>query len=142
MDGTTMPNRPPRKKPGSGQVQRGIKRAFLTQPRHAFTTRELLAWTHPRAVRETLAVRRNRCRAIRRAADQVAIRVGRRWPDLAAEIRVIGSKSGSKPDDIAMISTPKNGDDMAHKIPHCIEWITSIHTLHPGDILATGTNHR
>ena len=35
-----------------------------------------------------------------------------------------------------------NTDDMAHKIPHCIEWITSIHTLHPGDILATGTNHR
>src|SRR5262249_44496476 len=26
--------------------------------------------------------------------------------------------------------------------PRCIEWITSIHTLHPGDILATGTNHR
>jgi fumarylacetoacetase-like protein len=35
-----------------------------------------------------------------------------------------------------------NTDDMAHKIPRCIEWITSIHTLHPGDILATGTNHR
>src|SRR5262245_49411579 len=27
-----------------------------------------------------------------------------------------------------------NTDDMAHKIPRCIEWITSIHTLHPGDI--------
>ena len=24
----------------------------------------------------------------------------------------------------------------------CIEWITSIHDLEPGDILATGTNHR
>ena len=35
-----------------------------------------------------------------------------------------------------------NTDDMAHKIPRCIEWITSIHTLQPGDILATGTNHR
>jgi hypothetical protein len=35
-----------------------------------------------------------------------------------------------------------NTDDMAHKIPHCIEWVTSIHTLQPGDILATGTNHR
>ena len=35
-----------------------------------------------------------------------------------------------------------NTDDMAHKIPRRIEWITSIHTLHPGDILATGTNHR
>jgi len=35
-----------------------------------------------------------------------------------------------------------NTDDMAHKIPRCIEWLTSVHTLDPGDILATGTNHR
>ncbi|MBM3643443.1 MAG: fumarylacetoacetate hydrolase family protein [Alphaproteobacteria bacterium] len=35
-----------------------------------------------------------------------------------------------------------NTDDMAHKIPHCIEWASSIHTLEPGDLLATGTNHR
>jgi 2-keto-4-pentenoate hydratase/2-oxohepta-3-ene-1,7-dioic acid hydratase in catechol pathway len=35
-----------------------------------------------------------------------------------------------------------NTDDMAHKIPRCIEWVTAIHTLEPGDILATGTNHR
>ena len=35
-----------------------------------------------------------------------------------------------------------NTDDMGHKIPRCIEWVTSIHTLEPGDILATGTNHR
>jgi 2-keto-4-pentenoate hydratase/2-oxohepta-3-ene-1,7-dioic acid hydratase in catechol pathway len=35
-----------------------------------------------------------------------------------------------------------NTDDMAHKIPRCIEWASSIHTLYPGDILATGTNHR
>ena len=35
-----------------------------------------------------------------------------------------------------------NTDDMAHKIPRCIEWVTSIHALEPGDILATGTNHR
>jgi 2-keto-4-pentenoate hydratase/2-oxohepta-3-ene-1,7-dioic acid hydratase in catechol pathway len=35
-----------------------------------------------------------------------------------------------------------NTDDMAHNIARCIEWITSIHTLEPGDILATGTNHR
>src|SRR5215472_6534132 len=32
--------------------------------------------------------------------------------------------------------------DMAHKIARCIEWVTSIHALEPGDILATGTNHR
>ncbi len=35
-----------------------------------------------------------------------------------------------------------NTDDMAHKIPRCIEWVSSIHTLEPGDIIATGTNHR
>jgi hypothetical protein len=31
---------------------------------------------------------------------------------------------------------------MAHKIPRCIEWVSSIHSLEPGDVLATGTNHR
>jgi 2-keto-4-pentenoate hydratase/2-oxohepta-3-ene-1,7-dioic acid hydratase in catechol pathway len=35
-----------------------------------------------------------------------------------------------------------NTSDMAHKIPRCIEWVTSIHTLEPGDVLASGTNHR
>jgi 2-keto-4-pentenoate hydratase/2-oxohepta-3-ene-1,7-dioic acid hydratase in catechol pathway len=32
--------------------------------------------------------------------------------------------------------------DMAHKIPRCIEWVSSIHPLEPGDVLACGTNHR
>src|SRR4051812_32451741 len=35
-----------------------------------------------------------------------------------------------------------NTDDMANKIPRCIEFVSSIHTLEPGDVLATGTNHR
>ena len=35
-----------------------------------------------------------------------------------------------------------SSSDMAHKIPRCIEWVSAIHTLEPGDILATGTNHR
>ena len=35
-----------------------------------------------------------------------------------------------------------NTDDMAHKIGKCIAWLSSIHTLLPGDIVATGTNHR
>jgi 2-keto-4-pentenoate hydratase/2-oxohepta-3-ene-1,7-dioic acid hydratase in catechol pathway len=35
-----------------------------------------------------------------------------------------------------------NTDDMAHKIAKCISWVSSIHTLEPGDVLATGTNHR
>jgi 2-keto-4-pentenoate hydratase/2-oxohepta-3-ene-1,7-dioic acid hydratase in catechol pathway len=35
-----------------------------------------------------------------------------------------------------------NTDDMAHDIARCIEWVSSVHALEPGDILATGTNHR
>ena len=35
-----------------------------------------------------------------------------------------------------------NTDDMGHKIVKCIAWLSAIHTLHPGDIVATGTNHR
>ena len=34
-----------------------------------------------------------------------------------------------------------NTDDMAHKIPRVIEWVTSVHSLGPGDVVATGTNH-
>jgi 2-keto-4-pentenoate hydratase/2-oxohepta-3-ene-1,7-dioic acid hydratase in catechol pathway len=32
--------------------------------------------------------------------------------------------------------------DMAHPIARSIEFLSSIHTLEPGDIVATGTNHR
>jgi len=35
-----------------------------------------------------------------------------------------------------------NTSDMAHKMPRCIEWISSIHKLEPGDVVALGTNHR
>jgi 2-keto-4-pentenoate hydratase/2-oxohepta-3-ene-1,7-dioic acid hydratase in catechol pathway len=35
-----------------------------------------------------------------------------------------------------------NTSDMAHKIPRCIEFVSSIHALEPGDIIALGTNHR
>ena len=35
-----------------------------------------------------------------------------------------------------------NTSDMAHKIPRIIEWVTSTHDLEPGDVVATGTNHR
>ena len=34
-----------------------------------------------------------------------------------------------------------NTKDMANKIPRCIEWVSSIHHLDPGDVIATGTNH-
>src|SRR4029077_3303776 len=33
-----------------------------------------------------------------------------------------------------------NTGDMAHKIGKCIAWLSTIHTLLPGDIVATGTN--
>lgn len=32
--------------------------------------------------------------------------------------------------------------DMAYPIARCIAWLSSIHVLEPGDIVATGTNHR
>src|SRR5262245_45307724 len=64
-----------------GRVQRGVRRAFLVRPRHSLSTRELLAWSHPRLARAPLRERRNACRAVGRAAEQLAIRVGRRWPD-------------------------------------------------------------
>jgi 2-keto-4-pentenoate hydratase/2-oxohepta-3-ene-1,7-dioic acid hydratase in catechol pathway len=32
--------------------------------------------------------------------------------------------------------------DMAHRIPRCIEFVSSVHALEPGDLLALGTNHR
>jgi 2-keto-4-pentenoate hydratase/2-oxohepta-3-ene-1,7-dioic acid hydratase in catechol pathway len=35
-----------------------------------------------------------------------------------------------------------NTSDMAHGIARCISWLSAIHTLEPGDIVATGTNHR
>jgi 2-keto-4-pentenoate hydratase/2-oxohepta-3-ene-1,7-dioic acid hydratase in catechol pathway len=35
-----------------------------------------------------------------------------------------------------------NTSDMGHDMARCIEWVSSIQTLEPGDILATGTNHR
>jgi 2-keto-4-pentenoate hydratase/2-oxohepta-3-ene-1,7-dioic acid hydratase in catechol pathway len=35
-----------------------------------------------------------------------------------------------------------NTDDMGHNMAKSLAWVSSIHTLEPGDILATGTNHR
>jgi len=31
--------------------------------------------------------------------------------------------------------------DMAHLIPRCVEFTSSVHTIEPGDLIATGTNH-
>ena len=35
-----------------------------------------------------------------------------------------------------------NTNDMAHKLPELVSWLSSIHALEPGDLVATGTNHR
>ncbi|MPY71137.1 MAG: fumarylacetoacetate hydrolase [Alphaproteobacteria bacterium] len=35
-----------------------------------------------------------------------------------------------------------NTDDMAHDIPRSVAFVSNVHTLEPGDVLATGTNHR
>jgi 2-keto-4-pentenoate hydratase/2-oxohepta-3-ene-1,7-dioic acid hydratase in catechol pathway len=35
-----------------------------------------------------------------------------------------------------------NTSDMAHNIRKSIAWVSSVHSLEPGDVLATGTNHR
>lgn len=35
-----------------------------------------------------------------------------------------------------------NTDDMAHKIPRLVEYLSSVHPLEVGDVIATGTNHR
>ena len=35
-----------------------------------------------------------------------------------------------------------NTNDMAHDIARCVEWASSVHVLEPGDVIATGTNHR
>ena len=32
--------------------------------------------------------------------------------------------------------------DMAHNIARCVEWCSSVTTLEPGDVIATGTNHQ
>jgi hypothetical protein len=65
----------------SGRVQKGVRRAFLIEPCREWTTRDLLSWTHPRGVGRPLRDRRNYCRAVRRVADELGERVGRRWPE-------------------------------------------------------------
>ena len=35
-----------------------------------------------------------------------------------------------------------NSNDMGHKLPRCVEFVTAVHPMEAGDILATGTNHR
>jgi hypothetical protein len=75
--------KPFRNRPGTGRVQRRIRHAFIAaEPRRELTTREIWKGTHPREVNCRDRKRRQHIsRAIRRAADRVAERVERRWPD-------------------------------------------------------------
>src|SRR5262249_54732704 len=50
-----------------------VRRAFLVRPWHSLSTRELLAWSHPRLARARLRERRNACRAVRRVAAKLAV---------------------------------------------------------------------
>jgi hypothetical protein len=65
-------------------VQRGIRRAFIVDPDREWTTRELMEWTHTMPLyrgKRSRWERHDYCKSIRRAADRLAVRVGRVWPD-------------------------------------------------------------
>jgi hypothetical protein len=67
-----------------GRVTRGIMRGFIASGGADLTTRQLMGWTHARALHQGRSSYRERnyyAKDIRRAADRLAIRVGRRWPD-------------------------------------------------------------
>jgi hypothetical protein len=62
---------------GLGPIQRRILRAFIAKPGVRLTTMELILWSYPR-LKEPV---RNKYRfATRRAAEAVAVKVGRTYP--------------------------------------------------------------
>ena len=61
-------------------MQRGVWRGFILSGRHELTTSELMRFTHGLAFHRCKASKRereNHCRSIRRAALEIAVRVGR-----------------------------------------------------------------
>lgn len=59
------------------RCQRQIKRAFIAKPGARLTTMDLVRWCYPRLAEPV----RNKHRfAVRRAAERVAIKVGRTYP--------------------------------------------------------------
>ncbi len=63
-----------------GRVQVALRRAFRVNP-GPITTRQLMEWAYPRGRWRSRLERHSHARVIRKAADQLAARVGRRWPD-------------------------------------------------------------
>jgi hypothetical protein len=64
----------------TGRVQFGIRYAFITDPDRAWSTRQLMEWTHALALYQGRGSRRNRqnyCRSIARVAELLCDRVGR-----------------------------------------------------------------
>jgi len=63
--------------PGLGKIQRRIQRAFVANPGARLTTADLVRWSYPRW---NGPVHSKSQMPVRRAAEAVAVRVGRTWP--------------------------------------------------------------
>jgi hypothetical protein len=70
--------KPFRNRPGTGRIQRAIKRAFWASSGAVLTTRQIAEFSHPRATGKSWSERLGYCRAVRRAADRLCVRVGKR----------------------------------------------------------------
>jgi hypothetical protein len=69
-----LSRRPPSPSKGRGPVQRGVRRALIV--RGIASTSEIMPWCYRTRGRDRRE-RENRSRAIRLAADKIAVRVGR-----------------------------------------------------------------
>jgi len=72
-----LSRRPPAPAKDRGPVQRQVRRALTVHD--TATTMQLVGWCYRSHGRDRRA-RNNRCRAVRRAAAEIAVRVGRVWP--------------------------------------------------------------
>jgi hypothetical protein len=63
--------------PGLGKIQRRIKRAFIANPGKPLTTGDLARWCYPRW---NEPVHSKSQMPVRRAAEAVAVKIGRTWP--------------------------------------------------------------
>jgi hypothetical protein len=86
--------------PGLGKIQRRIKRAFTASPGARLTTMDLARWSYPR---QKAAVLMDNRLSIRRAAEAVAVKIGRTYPGgtiwVGKENALSGDKSQMLPSD-------------------------------------------